>query len=697
MILIVAEKKSVADAIAAVVGTEDKQDGYYSGGNYLVSWCVGHLVELAKPAAYGVNEWRLENLPIIPTTYLTAVSSKKKEQFEILKSLMERPDVTELIEATDAGREGELIFRLVYHQAHCRKPFCRLWVSSLEEKSIREGLDTMKPGSAYDALYHAAICRQRADWLVGINFTRLYTVMYGKTLTCGRVQTPTVNLIVRRQREIEDFRPTPYYVLSADCGGLKLRHREDDKAAAERLKELCAGKRAVITKISREDKAEKPAPLYDLTTLQREANRYLGYSAQQTLDYAQRLYESKLATYPRTDSKYVTHDQADTVRKLVEMLKVSGMFSAEDLSSYSMELVDVGAVINDKKVSDHHALLPTEQITPEALAELPTGERNILLLICYRLMAAVYAPYQFQAVKVEAELAGETFTTSGRKEIAAGYQIITRQLRSALGLQKEPKAGAEDLPNIPNSEGDTLAVDSVVLEERKTEPPAAYTEDTLLSAMETAGRSIEDPELREAMKDKGLGTPATRAPIIENIIKGGYIVRDGKKLLPTDIAYKFIDIAAPMLKEPEMTASWEQKLAEIQRGEGDPAAFMGEITSFCKEQISHERTVYTPAGRNLFCSPVGKCPFCGKNVVEMPKSYSCENRKDCGLVIWKVIAGKQITRKHIDSLLSKGRTDLINGLKSNAGKTFAAYLVLRQEDHKIGFEFPPKKDNKRRK
>ncbi len=700
MILIIAEKPSVAGEIAKVVGATTRGKGYLSGNDYIVSWCVGHLIELAKPSAYGegLEKWSLDTLPIIPENYITEVSSATADQYAVLKELMSRADVSELVEATDAGREGELIFRLVYNQAGCKKPFKRLWISSMEEKSIKEGLAGMKPGSAYDNLYEAALCRQRADWLVGINLTRLYSKMYNKTLTCGRVQTPTINLIVNRQRSIENFVPQTYFTLTANCGSFKAYSRADDQAKAQQIVEKCSGKEAYVSKAEKEEKREKPAALYDLTTLQRDANRLLGYSAQQTLDYLQKLYDNKLATYPRTDSRYITADQEQSTRSLIDTILATGIISTEVASNYSTENVTMAQIINDKKVSDHHAVLPTSGVTKEKLDNLPTGERNILLLVSYRLLSAVYAPHTYTATKVVLDIEGEPFTATGREEIDLGFKQIDDQVKKAVKAQEE-KEDAPDTPENavlpPMSDGNTFTAFEVKAEPKKTKPQPSYTEDTLLKAMETAGKSIVDEELKDAMKDSGLGTPATRAGIIENIVKTGYIVRNGKKLLPTETAYTFIDLVTDKIKEPELTAEWEKQLAAIQRGEENPAAFMEEISGFIRSFVMDTKALYSPEqSTGVFQSEresIGICPKCGKKVLEYQKSFSCESGKGgCGFVIWKTTASKAISKAQAVKLLAKGKTDLIKGFTSKAGKPFDANLVLK-EDKTVGFAFPPRK------
>lgn len=694
--LIIAEKPSVAAEIAKIVGATKKERGYFSGQEFYVAWCVGHLVELAAPEYYDpkLEKWSLDTLPIIPEKYKTVVSSKTADQYKVLKALIERDDVTELIEATDAGREGELIFRLVYHQAKCKKPFSRLWISSMEEKSIRNGLATMKPGAEYDNLFHAALCRQRADWLVGINLTRLYSTMYNKKLTCGRVQTPTINLIVRRQREIDRFIPKTYFSIAADMGTFKAYTQTEDKEEAEKIIAVGAGKLATVKMVQQAEKKDMPDALYDLTTLQREANRFFGYSAQQTLDYLQKLYDAKLATYPRTDSRYITADQKDSTCDLIHDILGKNILSTEVLKCYDANKVSMDRIVNDKKVTDHHAVLPTSHVSKDTFDLLPTGEKNILLLITYRLLTAVYLPYQYTSTKIELDIAGTPFRATGRTDTQLGYKQIEQAARNDLKAKNDAGDAEENsiIPVLQN--GQEILVNGIAAEQKKTKPANPYTEDTLLKAMETAGKEIEDPELREAMKDSGLGTPATRAAIIENIIKTGYIIRDGKKLLPTETAYTFIDLVTDKVKEPEMTAEWEKKLADIQRGEAEPTAFMDDVTNFIRSLVLKTKNEYSPAqSTGAFQSEresIGSCPICGKHVYEYPKSFSCESGRDgCGFVIWKTVAGKSISKKQASKLLEKKKSDLIKGFTSKTGKSFDAYLILKS-DNIIGFEFPQK-------
>lgn len=694
MKLLITEKPSVAKSIAKVVGATESGNGYVFGNGYIVSWCYGHLVELAEPSAYGEQyaKWAIETLPIIPSHFQTSVSEKTASQYRVLKTLMERDDVTELIEATDAGREGELIFRLVYEKAGCRKPFSRLWISSMEDSAIRAGLSSMKPGRDYDTLYAAAMCRQRADWLVGINATRLYTTLYRRKLTVGRVQTPTLALIVQRWHDRQFFKPDTYYRLGADLGGWSVYRQENDRSAAVALADRCRSEVAVIQELQRSKKTTKAPALYDLTTLQRDANRYFGYSAKQTLDCLQSLYEAKLATYPRTDSRYITHDMVDSTQALLGQL-----LAITPVAGYDLSAVAVDAVVNDAKVSDHHAVLPTREVSAERLQSLPTGERNILLLISYRLLSAVYAPHEYMATKVTALIADEEFTATGREELSPGYTLIDRAMKSALSLKPEKEKEKEELTAIPNiAEGQRYPVRAVAVEEKQTKPPALYTEDTLLAAMETAGKKLDDPELREAMKDSGLGTPATRAGIIENIINTGYVVREKKNLVPTEQGILLINLVVEQLKKPELTGQWEASLAHIQQGHIQAGAFLDEIILFTGEIISQGKAAYNPATAEQFQRDhvLGKCPLCGRDVVEGKKSYGCVGWKDaqapCKFAIWKEIAGKKITPVQAGRLLNKKRSALIHGFTGKSGKQFDAFLFLR-DDGSVGFEFPSNK------
>ena len=700
MILIIAEKPSVAGEIAKVVGATKKEKGYLSGNNYIVSWCIGHLIQLAKPAAYGseYEKWSLDSLPIIPTFYITEIAANTASQFVILKDLMNRKEITELVEATDAGREGELIFRLVYDKACCAKPFKRLWISSMEEKSIREGLLKMKDGCEYDNLYQAALCRQRADWLVGMNLTRLYSKMYDKTLTCGRVQTPTINLIVKRQRQIENFIFKTYFSIIVDLGGFKAYTKAIEKEIAQKISNNCKGKKAIVISAEQQEKKENPTPLYDLTTLQRDANRLLGYSAQETLDYMQKLYDLKLSTYPRTDSRYITADMELSTQRLLGILLAAEIFSDKVLNNYSTKMINIKHIINDKKVTDHHAIIPTENLTREKMNDLPTGEKNIMLLIAYRLLSSVYISHTYTAAKAIFDIEGETFTSTGKKVVEIGYKLIEEQAKIAIkAIVEKEETNCLDNNILPQmSKGMAFTVRDILLEEKQTKPLKPFTEDTLLLAMETAGKTITDEKFKEAMKDSGLGTPATRAGIIESIIKIGYIKRDDKKnLIPTETAYTFMDLVTDKIKEPELTAEWEKQLSDIYKGDFSDEQFMRGISDFICSFVKETKALYSPEqASGVFKKEgesIGICPKCGKNVVEYPKAYACEGEKNgCSFIIWEKISNKTISKTQAAKLLTKGKTDLIKGFTSKAGNPFDAYLILKN-DKTIGFDFPSKK------
>lgn len=689
MKLIIAEKPSVAQSIATVVGATKKENGYLSGSDYIVSWCVGHLITPKMPEEYDAiyEKWDLSTLPILPNPFLHTVNPQTKAQYIVLKALMERADITELICATDAAREGELIFRLVYNQVKCTKPFKRLWISSMEDAAIREGMQNLKQGTDYDNLYHAALCRQQADWLVGINLTRLYSGLYHSRLSVGRVQTPTVNLIVERGRAIDTFTPIPYYMLSADFGGFCGALRFEDKEQAEKAKRACEGKNGTITELLKTEKTESAPALYDLTTLQRDSNRLCGYTAQQTLDYMQSLYDKKLATYPRTDSRYLTEDMEQSTYNLITHLLETNIAKG---IAYEQDKVSVMRVINNKKVSDHHAIIPTMQLTKENFDNLPTGERNILTLILYRLLSAVYLPHLYSQTKVQIDVEGYAFSLSSKMVLQDGFRLVERACKDVLTPSGSAKEETISLPVL--QENQVLKVQALNINENKTKPPVAYTEDTLLLVMETAGKNIEDEELREAMKGGGLGTPATRANIIETIIKTGYVERSGKKLLPTEKGNKFIDLVHPKLKQPDLTAEWEQTLSAIADGASGiaPDTFIQEVSDFLLEFTREQLASQSNQDKAVFSQEktiVGACPICGMDIVEYPKAFSCTSGRDgCGFVIFRKISEKNISAAVAKQLLTKSKSNLIKGFISKAGKPFDAHLVL-DENNKVKFNF----------
>ena len=672
--LIVAEKPSVAKAYAKVLGATNRQDGYLEGNGYLVSWCVGHLVELAPPNVYDAKyvKWSIADLPILPEKWQYLVSASTKKQFGILQKLMHRPDVDSIVNSCDSGREGELIFRLVYQQAGCKKPFSRLWLSSMEENAIREGFARLKPSTEYDALYNAALCRERADWMVGINASRLFSCLYGQPLAVGRVMTPVLAMTVVREAAIAAFVPQKFYTVELELtsGCTASSRRISEKDAAENLLAECRKEMiSTIQKVTRKEKSENPPLLYDLTALQRDANRLLGFTAQQTLDYAQSLYEKRLITYPRTDSRFLTEDMAASLPGLVA--DTGGAFAVEEPFP-----IHVQQVINGSKVNDHHALLPTKSMAKADLAALPAGERNILRLIAARLLCAVGEPHRYAETTLTTICAEEEFSAKGKVVLSDGWKAVERKmLGELLGKQKEPAV----LPDV--QEQSQCCVTGAELKEGQTSPPKSYTEDTLLSAMQAAGAD----SMPQGVERQGIGTPATRAATIEKLVQKGFLERKGSKktkvLLPTDKGKALITVMPEEIQSPEMTADWETKLLRIERGEMEPNEFMTEI----KEMISSlVTTTEARKGANALMKNkvIGVCPNCGKSVVEREKGWFCENR-ECRFVLWKDNAffkrlGKRLDAHVADKLLRDGRVRL-KDCKSAKGKTYNATVLLSCE------------------
>lgn len=681
--LVIAEKPSVAQAIAKVIGATARRDGYMEGGGYVVSWCVGHLVELAAADAYDprYSHWTREDLPILPEPWRFVVSGDTKKQFDTLKSLMERPDVTELVEATDAGREGELIFRLVYHQAGCGKPIKRLWISSMEDSAIRKGFENLLSGANYDTLYDAALCRAKADWLVGINGTRLFTTLYhGKTLNVGRVMTPTLALLTERETAITGFKKEKFYVVELDCGTFRAASdRITGKPAAEKLRQACLGKPAVVRAVNRQEKTEKPPKLYDLTTLQREANRLYGYTAQQTLDCVQLLYEKKLATYPRTDSRFLTEDMAAGLPALCQTVAAALPFA----SSFS-GAVDAAQVIDNSKVSDHHAIIPTREIAGADFAALPTGERNILSLLAARLLCAVCPEkYAYADTSVTLDCAGTAFTVKGRTELSDGWKVVEKAFKATLKEKPEEEKAAPPLPEL--AEGQSVTPGDYGLREGTTSPPKRLTEDSLLSAMENAG--AEDFAQIEDVERKGLGTPATRANIIEKLVKGGFAERKNKQLIPTERGMELIKALPDAVKSARLTAEWEAALKEVERGERPPEDFMAGITEMVCGLVKTYEGVNIGADAALSQSSrevIGKCPRCGKPVYEGKKSFYCSSYKDnppCGFALWKdnkyfQSKRKELTKKVAAAFLKTGRVRMTGLFSEKKGILYDATIVM---------------------
>jgi len=692
MKLIIAEKPSVAKSIASALGVRSGADGSFSGNGYIVSWCVGHLVSPMDAAGYKENfkKWRYDDLPILPEPFRYVIAPGKEAAFENLRTLMNRPDVDTVVNACDAGREGELIFRLVYEMTGCNKSIQRLWISSMEDSAIREGMNDLRPGAEYDALYQSALCRQKADWLVGINATRLFSVLYHRTLNVGRVQTPTLAMLAEREAKTMMFRKEKYHhvrlkVNGAEAVSEKIVSPED----AEKVKAACTDRPAVCVSVKREQKKEQPPKLYDLTTLQREANRIFGYTAKQTLDYAQTLYEKKLLTYPRTDSRYLTSDMAETVSCVLHLAAKVPPF---DKCSSFFPLVEL--MVSDKDVTDHHAIIPTMETEKADISALPVGERNLFLLVCCRLLCASAEPFVYETVTAAFECGGHTFTAKGKHILTEGWREIERIFRSSLKEKQEDEDGVAELPVL--TEGETYGSVSAEITELYTQPPKPFTEDTLLSAMENAGKA----DMPDEAERKGLGTPATRAAIIEKLVSAGFVERKGKNLIPTKAGMNLVTVLPEPLTSPMLTAEWEQKLTEIAKGSADPAAFMDGICAMVKDTVSTYSHI-SEEGQKLFAPEkevIGTCPRCGKPVYEGKSNFACSDRS-CSFVLWKndrfwTSRNKELTKKMAADLLKKGKTAVKGMWSEKKGNTYDATVVMEDTGGKfINFklEFPKKK------
>ena len=678
MHLVIAEKPAVAQSIAAVLGATKKESGYLIGAGYIVSWCVGHLVELAMPHLYDERyaKWQWDDLPILPEAWQYMVSDTTRKQFNVLHSLMNDTRVDTIVCATDAGREGELIFRLVYQQCRCTKPIKRLWISSLEESAIRNGFLALRDGHDFDLLYQAALCRAQADWLVGINATRLFSLMYGTTLNVGRVMSPTLALIVSREAAIMGFQAEPFYSVQISCGFLAHTERMADKTEAERIQQLCNLQTAVVQSIETKQKSEKPPKLYDLTTLQRDANRLFGYSAQQTLDYAQSLYEKKLLSYPRTDSRFLTSEMAVMVSQLAPA--VAAVFP------YTVGLnlpVNAAQVIDDSKVSDHHAIIPTQSMVHGNLASLPIGEADILQMVCVRLLCAVGNPHTWEETSVKLSCEGIPFTAKGKTVKQMGWRIPEATYQGSIGgrINKEQTERAYGIPEL--KKGQELGPVIATLKEGKTTPPKHYTEDSLLAAMETAGAD-DAPEDAER---KGLGTPATRAGVLEKLISTGFVTRKGDKrtkhLIPTPKGVALITILPEQLQSPLLTAEWEQRMKRIEHGEESADAFMQDIRTMLTELKATAKPV--KGAETLFPTQkksIGICPNCGRTVSETPKGFFCNNR-GCRFGVWrdnKFLSGQkiQLNATLMTALLKDGSMKLKGLHSKRTGKSYKATLTL---------------------
>ena len=711
--LVIAEKPSVAQSIAKIIGATKRNDGYMEGNGYIVSWCFGHLIELAQPGDYDekFGKWRKEDLPIFPDPFMYLVTPDTKKQFTVLKGLMDREDVESLVEATDAGREGELIFRLVYDKAGCRKKFERLWISSMEDKAIEDGFRNLRPSAEYDDLYEAALCRERADWIVGINATRLFSTLYGQTLNVGRVMTPTLAMLVSRESEIDGFRAEPFYTVQIRAGGVSASgERESYRAEAEQLLEnVKTSGRATVMKMEQQKKSEKAPLPYDLTTLQRDANKCYGFTAQQTLDYTQSLYEKKLVTYPRTDSRYLTDEMDDSTSALACEIK-------EKFGYHGILQIHTDQIRNSNKVSDHHAIIPTENVYDTEYGELPSGEQKILGLISARLLASLGSPCETTVYDLELECAGHIFKTSENVITDPGWRDVQDWVLGANGRSAgdgKPdgdgreeadedgeadiagsEAGADRnsrLTEIIKADPDFFAPGRIIpvtdqsIKEGKTAPKKHFTENTLLGSMERAGAD-ETPDEAER---KGLGTPATRAGIIEKLVHTGLIERKGdrktKNLIPTHKGIALITVMPEEIQSPVMTAEWEQKLLEIEKRTMEQKIFMSEIEEMVRDLVStYEVVKDANVLMHPACEPTGRCPVCGSNVVEKQKGYFCSNR-DCRFALWKEnrffdSIGKKMTKQMAESLIRDGKVILRKCTSRKTGKTFDTTLVMTTDE-----------------
>ena len=690
MRLVIAEKPSVAQSIGAVLGANSRKDGYMEGSGYIVTWCVGHLLELAPAHLYDEKHtrWQYKDLPILPQDWKYIISKGKEKQMKIIGQLMKRAEVKEIIAATDSGREGELIFRLVYEKLRCKKPIKRLWISSMEESAIAKGFENLRNGADYELLYQSALCRAKADWIVGINATRLFSVLYGQTLNVGRVMTPTLAMIVERQVNISEFKAEPFYIVELHCGDFILSsERIKDKEIAETLCKSCDGQSIAIEKVEEKEKTEKPPKLYDLTTLQREANRQLGFTANQTLEYIQSLYEKKLVTYPRTDSRYLTEDMKDSIPALVNIN--AGIFLSQDIDLS----LNIGQVIDNSRVSDHHGIITTMGIESYDIHSLPFGEKEILKMVAIGLICAVGDNHRYAETTITANCNETIFTAKGKTVIADGFKAVENLY---FKNKKKPTKVNKDKALPPISQGEVFTAKASI-KEGKTSPPKHYTDDTLLSAMENANNALED------MGRKGIGTPATRAGILEKLIKTGFAERKGDKktkhFIPTHKGISLITILPEIIQSPILTAEWEEKLKQIEQGGLSPDEFLQEINEMIESLV---RTYEVIKGTdNLFPSNkegIGKCPRCDGNVIENRKGFCCGN-KACGFALWKenkffTKKKKTLTKEIAIKLLKDGRVKLTGCYSGKTGKTYDAIVILDDNGGKyVNFkiEFPTKK------
>lgn len=669
MKLIITEKPSVAQSIALVLGAKNRKDGYFDGGGYIVSWCLGHLFELARAESYDEKyaKWKREDLPIIPAKWEFVISKGKNERFAVLRELMLRNDVTEVICACDAGREGELIFRTVYYMAGCTKPMKRLWISSMEDEAIRKGFENLRPGSDYDGLYNAALCRAKADWIVGINATRLFSTAYHRTLNVGRVLSPTLAMLVEREAQISGFTPKSFYTVNVTSNGMTaVSERFEDMSEAVRLADLCKNNSVMVRSVEKKEKSEKAPLLYDLTTLQREANRLLGYTAQQTLDYLQSLYEKKLCTYPRTDSRYLTEDMQKSVPGIVKAALQICNFPAK-----SADELHIPQLCNSSKVSDHHAIIPTIAVASADVSVLPKGEHEILMLVAKRLIEAVSESFRYAETVVTLDCCGKTLTAKGRTVVEKGWKRDNTEDRI--------------LPELV--EGEVIDVLEATVKEGKTTPPKRFTEDTLLAAMESAGKE----DMPDDAERKGIGTPATRAGILEKLVSTGFAKREKTSLIPAGCGNSLVAVLPEELQSPLLTAEWELELKAVEKGEMSPEQFMSGISEMIAEIVK----TYEPVKGSEVLFPsdryvIGKCPRCGGNVSESKLGFFCEH-SDCRFGLWKdnrFFSSKRVAlnKKVAAALLADGKVHMDKLYSEKTGKEYAADVVLVDTGEAVRFK-----------
>ena len=692
--LVIAEKPSVAQSYAKNLSAYKREDGYLEGESCIVSWCLGHLAEYAQPEEYDpkYEKWQFDDLPILPEAWKLKVSKDKKKQFEVIKTLMNRSDVEYLVNGCDAGREGELIFQRVYVLAGCRKPVKRLWISSMEDAAIQKGFQTMKSEEEYKNLCMAAVCRAQADWLIGMNGTRAYTTRYFKRLVVGRVQTPTLAMLAERQERIEHFQKEAFYKVALTDGKLTVVSENiANEEVADLLAALCNGSTAVVTQMKKERKKSFPPKLYDLTSLQREANRYFGYTAKRTLDMLQELYEEKLVTYPRTDSQFVTEDMKDSVEELVEKMPVLLSFVDYEQLGHGIK-----RVINNAKVSDHHAILPTKEVVEKGIADLPADKKNLMMLICQQLVQATGEEYLYEQTDITVKCQEHDFKARGKIPVQMGFKEVEKAFKQ-LCVKAEPVEEKEKETSIPAGYEEGMRLFPVKAEKTThyTSPPKPFNEDTLLAAMETAGNKEFDSETEK----KGLGTPATRASIIEKLVSSGYAQRKSKQILPSTEGKELVKVMPEYLKSAVMTAEWENRLLMMEKGQITDTQFMGEITSLvrkilevCREIPEEERRRFQTA-REV----IGKCPVCGCDVFEGKQNFYCSNRQ-CDFALWKEnrflgSMEKNLDKKMAKELLDKACTHVKGLYSKKKDMKFDADLLLTLEDGKPRFhlEFPKKK------